>query len=93
MPSVQNGDIYEIAAEVVEEIVFLKNSLEEVIEEDNAKDQFLKSVQMEWKMKIKRFELEIADHNQDEKQELNDNIFALETKNDSLLQECICSEN
>ena len=90
LPSVQNGDIYEIAAEVVEEIVFLKNSMEEV-EEDNAKDQFLKSVQMEWKMKIKRFELEIGDHNQDEKQELNDNIFALETKNALLakqIQEC-----
>ena len=47
----------------------------EEVEEDNAKDQFLKSVQMEWKMKVKRFELEIGDHNQDEKQELNDNIF------------------
>ena len=93
LPSVQNGDIYEIAAEVVEEIVFLKNSMEEV-EEDNAKDQFLKSVQMEWKMKIKRFELEIGDHNQDEKQELNDNIFALETKNALLAKQIQeCSEN
>ena len=93
LPSVQNGDIYVIVAEVVEEIAILKNYSQKV-EEDNAKDQFLKSVQMEWKMKIKRFELEIGDHNQDEKQELNDNIFALETKNALLAKQIQeCSEN
>ena len=46
LPSVQNGYIYENAAEVVEEVIFLKNSLEE------NDDQFLKSVELEWKIKI-----------------------------------------
>ena len=49
LPSVKNGYIYENAAEVLEDI-FLSNSLEE------NNDQFLKSVQREWKLKIKRFE-------------------------------------
>ena len=79
LPSVQNGYIYENAAEVVEEVIFLKNSLEE------NDDQFLKSVELEWKIKIKRFEqfkpqieLEIGGHNNQE---------ALETGNDVLIQE------
>ena len=78
LPSVKNGYIYENAAEVLEDI-FLKNSLEE------NNDQFLKSVQREWKLKIKRFEqfkpqikLEIGDHNSQKE---------LETENDIQIQE------